>query len=309
MSARPRIHFMAGKGGVGRTTVSAALAVALAREGGRVLLTEMDEATTRAVGEHPALAATLGLEGGLSPEPRRVLPGVDAARLCSATGHEAFLRGNLPGGAVISAALRSRPVRRFLESGPSFHELGQLAHLAHLAAGQVYTDLVVDLPATGHALALVRLPASLRRIISTGPVARALDRMSAAMRDPKVTVPWLVTLPETLPVSETLELAAALSREGLPTPTLVMNRWPSDPFAHLEGEAAGTQRGLAEAWVRASDGVAGSTALARLSEAHAALARLPAAWTLRTLPHLPGLEPGALVDALAARLTHVRSPA
>jgi hypothetical protein len=124
-----------------------------------------------------------------------------------------------------------------------------------------------------------------------------------------VTVPWLVTLPETLPVSETLELAAALSREGLPTPTLVMNRWPSDPFAHLEGEAAGTQRGLAEAWVRASDGVAGSTALARLSEAHAALARLPAAWTLRTLPHLPGLEPGALVDALAARLTHVRSPA
>ena len=64
MSGKSRLHFIAGKGGVGRTTIAAALAQALAQAAPpsrpRVLVVEMDEATTRAVGEHPALAATLG---------------------------------------------------------------------------------------------------------------------------------------------------------------------------------------------------------------------------------------------------------
>ena len=304
MSGKSRLHFIAGKGGVGRTTIAAALAQALAQAAPpsrpRVLVVEMDEATTRAVGEHPALAATLGRGEALPPEPVRISAHLDAARLCSMTGHEAFLKGHLPGGALIAAALRSKAVRRFLESGPSFHELGQIAHLAHLAHSGHYAHIVVDLPATGHALGLARLPESMRRIISAGPVARALDQCTLTLRDPRRTTAWIVALPELLPVSETLELVEALEREGLPPPRVLLNRWPADPFS---GDEA--LREAAAAFFDAHGPVGGSVAFGRLREAIEARARLPAARIAATLPHLAGRETRALVDALATSLVGV----
>ena len=304
MSGKTRLHFIAGKGGVGRTTLAAALAQALAQgtpvARPRVLVVEMDEATTRAVGEHPALAATLGRGEALPPEPVRISANLDAARLCSMSGHEAFLRGHLPGGALIVAALRSKAVRRFLESGPSFHELGQIAHLAHLAHSGHYAHIVVDLPATGHALGLARLPESMRRIISAGPVARALDQCTAALRDPRRTTAWIVTLPELLPVSETLELVEALQREGLPPPRVLVNRWPADPFS---GDEA--LREAAAAFFDAQGPVSGSVAFGRLREAFEARARLPAGLTAATLPHWAGRDARALVDALVTPLAEV----
>jgi len=304
MSGKTRLHFIAGKGGVGRTTLSAALAQALSHGAlparPRVLVVEMDEATTRAVGEHPALAATLGRGEALPPEPVRISEHLDAARLCSMTGHETFLRGHLPGGALIAAALRSKAVRRFLESGPSFHELGQIAHLAHLAHRGHYAHIVVDLPATGHALGLARLPESMRRIISAGPVARALEKCTAALRDPHRATTWVVTLPELLPVSETLELVDALQREGLSQPRVLVNRWPADPF---DGDEALSE--AAAAYFDAHGPVSGSVAFGRLREAFEARARLPAALASTTLPHLAGVEGRALVETLARCLAKV----
>ena len=91
-----------GKGGVGRTTVSVALARAAARAGRKTLLMEIayEDGVQSAVGE------VLGC-GRLSDMPEKVESNLSVAHLWARTGHEGFLRTILPGAALIRAALRS----------------------------------------------------------------------------------------------------------------------------------------------------------------------------------------------------------
>ena len=70
--------------------------------------------------------------------------------------------------------------------------------------------IIVDLPATGHALALAQIPASLLRVIPTGPIANAVREGLDLLTDPARTGAIVVTLPETLPVSEALELVQGI---------------------------------------------------------------------------------------------------
>jgi arsenite-transporting ATPase len=314
-----RLHFVLGKGGVGRTTTAGALALALreASGGAAVLVVEMDELSTEAggadaPGNFPALLRAFGhaeSETPATPEeafwPRPVAPGIDAARLTAACGHEAFLKSALPGGVMLTGALRSRPIRRFLESAPAFHEMGQMAHLAALVGAldgvsppRRYAHAVVDLPATGHALALAELPDAARKIIPVGPVARGLAEVQACMRDPRRSDVWVVTLPETLPVSETLELLEALRTHGQPAPRIVVNRWPADPFDGAEPAA----RAAAAALVARHPEVRGARAFRALIEAREATARLPETLTVVRSPHRPDLSGQALLTALASAL-------
>ena len=306
------LHFVVGKGGVGRTTVSAALALALAREGGRVLVAELDELAAegkgaKAPGNFPALLRAFGRmetpTGEQAALPIAVSPGVEAVRLRAPLGHEAFLRASLPGGALLSGALRSAPIRRFLEAAPSLHELGQLAHLASLVGGfgdpsvpSHFAHAVVDLPATGHALALVQLPDAVRRIIPVGPVARRLSQAAELMRDPRRCEVYVVTLPETLPVSETLELLAALSAHRIDHPKVIVNRWPIEPLGAVESAAA-------EALIERHPGVQGARTLRALKEGKSAAARLPS--VLCHLPAVYGCKPAALLESLAGKLAGV----
>ncbi len=314
-----RLHFVLGKGGVGRTTTAGALAMALrdTSGGGAVLVVEMDELSTEAggadaPGNFPAMLRAFGHAESEAPAtaedafwPRPVAPGIDAARLTAACGHEAFLRSALPGGALLTGALRSRPIRRFLESAPAFHEMGQMAHLAALIGAldgvsppRRYVHAVVDLPATGHALALAELPDAARTIIPVGPVARGLAEVQACIRDPRRSDVWVVTLPETLPVSETLELLGALRTHGQPSPRIVVNRWPADPFAAAEPAA----REAAAELVARHPEVRGARAFRALVEARDATARLPAGLTVVHAPQRPELQGLALLSALSTAL-------
>ena len=318
-AARPRFHFVLGKGGVGRTTTTGALALALRQTlppGGRVLVVEVDELSTEeggadAPGNFPALMRAFGRQDSPSAEaaalPRPIAPGIDVARLTASLGHEAFLESALPGGAMLTGALRSRPIRRFLESAPAFHEMGQMAHLAALvgalgkdSGGSPYAHAVVDLPATGHALALAELPDAARKIIPVGPVARALGEAQAVMRDPTRADVWVVTLPETLPVSETLELLESLKVHGQPRPRIVVNRWPADPFA--EAGAAPEAREAAARLVARHPEVRGARAFRALTEATEATGRLPAGLPVLHLPARPESHGLALLEQLAPHL-------
>lgn len=322
-AARPRFHFVLGKGGVGRTTTTGALALALQKTlpaGGRVLVVEVDELSTEAggpdaPGNFPALMRAFGRQdtpsAAASALPRPVAPGIDVARLTAALGHEAFLESALPGGALLTGALRSRPIRRFLEAAPAFHEMGQMAHLAALVGalgkrggGAPYAHAVVDLPATGHALALAELPDAARKIIPVGPVARALGDAQAVMRDPTRSDLWVVTLPETLPVSETLELLESLKLHGQSAPRIVMNRWPADPFHAAGGDvsASAISRAAAALLVGRYPEVRGARAFRALNEADEAAARLPAPLSRVRLPERPELHGLALLEALAPHL-------
>lgn len=296
-----RALLVSGKGGVGKTTFAAALARAAVATGRQVLLAEVEVSPEDADSPSP-LASLMGVR---SPGPRvsEVSPGLSYVRLSSIEGQRLFLHEVLPVRLMADAALRTRALRRFLEAAPALREMGVLYQMLALVrrtrpdGRPLYPLTVLDLPATGHALALASLPDALLSVMPGGPIGRAVREGLELLRNPVLTGALLVTLPEPLPVSETLELATAIGRHRIPLAAGVLNRVPDNPFPP-EGRAA------VERLLGTHGPHRGQRALARLDRAQAAEARLagnlPA--PLLTLPELPehGRE---LVARLATHLT------
>ena len=159
---------------------------------------------------------------------------------------------------------------------------------AHLADGRPRYDLVIlDAPATGHGLDMLRVPRVILDVAPPGLLRREAEDAVALFRDPSRGGVVLVTLPEDRPVSETLELHTALRDElAMPVHALVVNQVLPRLFSANERDAV---RSLGEA-------VSASSPLATLARAgrgrvlreevqEASLARLAAA-----LPRLPRVE-------------------
>jgi arsenite/tail-anchored protein-transporting ATPase len=292
---------VSGKGGVGKTTIAAALARAAVASGRRVLLAEVEVSSDEQNGPSPLAT----LVGARAPGPRvtEVSRGLSFVRLSPIEGQRLFLQDVLPLRVMADAALRTRALRRFLEAGPALREMGILYQMLHLLrstrpdGSPVHTLNILDLPATGHALALAALPDALLSVMPGGPVGRAVREGLSLLRDPALTGALLVTLPEPLPVSETLELATAIQRHRIPLTAGVLNRMPDNPFSP-DGRAA-VERLLDEHGPHR-----GQRALAQLDRARAAEVRLaghlPA--PLFTVPELPAMGT-ELVERLATHFT------
>lgn len=237
---RRRVILVTGKGGVGRTSVAAALAGAAAQTGRRVLLGEI----AGPEGGGSPLAQLFGRER-FNPTPCEIAENLRACSLWAPTGHELFLRSVLPGGGLISLALRSKAIRTFMAAAPSLIEMGWFYHLLALLRAERPDEtpqhelIVLDMPATGHALALTSLPAILHRMIERGPLVKALSDGQSYLNDPEKTAAWVVTLPEILPVSEAIELIAGLEKTAVPLGGVVLNRFPTDLFTPKEREYLG----------------------------------------------------------------------
>ncbi len=76
----------------------------------------------------------------------------------------------------------------------------------------------------------------LLRLLPRGPIAAALREGQSYLNDPKKASAYVVTLPETLPVSECLELLEGLKKTAMPTGGVILNRFPVDPFTRNERE-------------------------------------------------------------------------
>jgi arsenite-transporting ATPase len=296
-----RVVLVTGKGGVGKTTLTAALARLATRTGRRVLVGELGGEVT---GPSPLRQALTGVDAPLVEEPTPLGPGLDAVRVTAAAGHRDFLRGALPLGFLAERALRADVLQRFLNGAPGFAELGMLYRGLSLERekrhGAPRWDLVLlDAPASGHALALATLPAVALRLISAGPIARALGEGVSLLTDPERTCAVVATVPEALPVSEAMELVTGLEKAGVAVGGLVANLVPPDPFS-LEEHA------LLDALVGAGEGaraqLLGRRSVDALRRARAALARLegagrsllPVSWRADSGP--------ALVDVMAREL-------
>lgn len=271
-----------GKGGVGRSSVTAALASLAQRAGKRVLVTELGEDDE----SYSHLAHLLG-RNYLPEKVEELQPGIHGARLISRVGQEAFLTSVLRVGALARAALSSDALRRLLSAAPSFREMGIFYHLLTYLRARRHDDtpvhelILVDMPATGHALALTGLPQVLLRLVSRGPIPEALKEGQAYLNNPATGAAYVVTLPETLPVSESLELIEGLQKSEMTCGGVIVNRMPVEIFTPEERAAL--------APILEAHEVFGEEGFRRLGEAQRAVARLRAAVALPifTVPELP----------------------
>lgn len=233
-----RLLLITGKGGVGRTTVAAALGLLCSRSGRRVLLLELGESEE----DFSPLARYFGRDR-LGAELQQLAPGLKGGLLMASSGHALFLSKVLRLPLLVRAALRSKALRRFLDAVPSFHEMGLFQHMLNFMQqenedGQpAHEVVIIDMPATGHTLALTKLPQILLKLIPGGPMTTELRAGMAYVNDPKLSAAWVVTLPEVLPVSEALELVEGLRESNTPFGGVVLNRVPADHFTAGERAA------------------------------------------------------------------------
>jgi len=235
-----RCIIVTGKGGVGKTTLTAALGRGFAAQGKRVLLTEIVPNAETPSQLHEAL-------GGPHPseEPTLVSENLWVTLLTPTMGHLRFLQDALPLKLLADTAMRSQGLKKFLSAAPGFSDMGVMYRMLDLCKrtrgdGALQWDVcIVDSPATGHALALAQIPEFLTRVIPGGPIFRAADEGVKFLTDPKLTACVVVTLPETLPVTEAMELEKGLGKHKLPVSAIVVNRVPRDPFSAEERAALG----------------------------------------------------------------------
>jgi anion-transporting ArsA/GET3 family ATPase len=228
-----RLLIVTGKGGVGKSTVAAALALLASRRGKRVLVAEVNaqERVAPLLGAPPA-----------GPVPREALPSLFTVDVDPQHALEEYALMVVKVRAIYEAVFENRLVRFFLRVIPSLPEtlmLGKILHEARAAdaRGRPRWDLVVlDAPATGHAVQLLGVPASLLDTVPAGPLRRDAQWMQDLLADPARTAVCLVALPEEMPVVESIELDARVRDElRLPRGVLVLNAVPEARFGAEEG--------------------------------------------------------------------------
>jgi len=233
-----RALIVVGKGGVGRTSVSAALALLCASGRGRVLAIEYDRrgALAAALGNKPSLAAV------------ESMPGVWTAVLDGTYQLEEYLATVVPSRAMLKAIVHSGIYRYFVEAAPGLRDLimiGKIYHeLEYRPPVKPWDMVVLDAPATGQALEVLRMPLAAHETFGGAIVGRTAERVAELLRDPARCAVVLVTSPEAFAVSETLEACAELVSIGLHVAAIVMNRM-REPRFDARG-VGGLERALAK---------------------------------------------------------------
>ena len=167
-------------------------------------------------------------------EPTLVAEGVHAAHMELEPALIDYVSQHLRLRSLATGIVRNQVLRRFLFAAPGVNELATLYRITELVAGQGgarWDPLLVDLESTGHATMFFELPHAFEDVARDGPLRGLLASSVALLHEPARTALHLVTLPEDLPVVETVRLYHALKdREHLPLGCLFINRVPGAPF-------------------------------------------------------------------------------
>lgn len=221
-----RLILVTGKGGVGKTTVSAALALVASRAGKKVVVCEVEGPS--------AIAPLLGARAG-GHEPRPVGQGVHLAVLCPEEGIRNYLADKIKVPGLVDLVFKQPVVSRFFRAAPAFSEMGVLYSISRLleetSGGKPKWDhVIVDLPASGHAVGMLEAPFIGKKIFVTGPVRALCESIEKILVDHELSACAVVTLPEELPVNEALELSAKLEERGLHVQGVIANAVEGEPL-------------------------------------------------------------------------------
>ena len=224
-----RLVIVTGKGGTGKTTVAAALALAGAERGLRVVLAEVgrEEQVPRLLSPG---SAPVGYAG------RELLPGLTAMRIDPFAALAEYLGLQMGGSLIADRVVANRGFRQLMTAAPGWRELITLGKVWHLEQmeerGHPAIDLiVVDAPATGHGLTFLDVPRLVATAISGGPLRRNAAEVERMLSDPQRTRLLPVALAEELPVRETRELVDRLhSKIGIAVDRIVVNAVEPPPL-------------------------------------------------------------------------------
>jgi anion-transporting ArsA/GET3 family ATPase len=211
--------FVTGKGGVGKSTTAAALGLLAARRGLRTVVAELSgqERLQRLFDRH-----------GQHFEEVELAPGLFSISIDPEHAMDEYLR--VKAGALGHALASSRLFQAFAMATPGMRELlsigkvWELAQLHRRTHGAAPYDLViVDAPATGHGLGLLRTPRTFADIAHVGPIAHQGRAIAETIADREFTGVVAVATPEEIPVNETLSLCETVARERLALDLVVLN--------------------------------------------------------------------------------------
>jgi anion-transporting ArsA/GET3 family ATPase len=236
--------FVVGKGGVGKTTVAAALGLAAARKGKRVLVA-MANAKER--------LSTLLEVAPIGPHNQQIGPNFDAVNMVPQHALEEYGLMVLKSRALAHAIFDNRVIAGLLRGTPGIEAWSMLGKAYYHTKetrddGSKRYDLVIlDSPATGHGLDMLRVPRVIVDVAPPGLLRREAEEALELFRDRSRTGVVLVTLAEDMPVNETIELESAIRDELRMHPhTLVVNQVLPRLFAP-------TERGVAAELVSSLD--------------------------------------------------------
>ena len=230
-----RFTLITGKGGVGKSTLAAALALLSAQRGFRTLVCELNthERVSRLLGHEPAGSNVTKLEENLwsvNINPAEAMQEYGLMKLKFRAFYRLVFENPLVG-----ALVRFIPgINDLLMLGKAFNHERELDQ-----NGQpVWDRIIIDAPATGHSLTFFTLPKVIMNAVPSGNMHQETHDMWDLLSDPNRSGIHLVSIPEELPIQETIELFTALTRDiQLPVSTIFLNQVPTAAVpSHLSSD-------------------------------------------------------------------------
>ncbi|HEY6427122.1 MAG TPA: ArsA-related P-loop ATPase [Acidimicrobiales bacterium] len=228
-AAQSHVIVVAGKGGVGKTTMSAALARMAADAGLSVLIVELEGKS--------GITGAFGRRGDLAYEEEQLAPSVRARRITPDDALVEYLEDH--GLKRVSKRLAHSGLIDVVATAiPGIRDVLVLGKVKQLELEGASDLIVVDAPATGHAITFLTSASGLVSAARGGPLRAQAQDVVELLSDPARCRVILVTLPEELPVSETIESAYTLEdRAGVQLGPVIVNACDPEPFG-LERPAA-----------------------------------------------------------------------
>lgn len=217
-----QIHLVTGKGGVGKSTFALALGKKLARQNRKVLVVEL--------GEESYFSHFLNLPPlAYAPTPYPA-GGFDVARWDGTSALSEYVRHLLKLDSLHKIFFENQVTRSLVDAAPGLKELAILGKITSgpprwVGPKMDYDDLVVDAFATGHFLALLRAPLGMSQTFRRGPMAEQTQAIMQTLNHPQWTQLHIVSLPEELPIVETIESIQELNQLLKIKPQIWLNKF------------------------------------------------------------------------------------
>lgn len=238
---RHRLLIISGKGGVGKTTLAAALGIVCARAGKTTLVAEVE-------GKR-ALSALFDSDP-LTPEPLQLRNNLYGMNISPEEALEEYLDVQFKMRTIAKPLASSQLVDYVTHAAPGLRDILMLGKVWHLATRKQEFDVIVlDTPAAGHAVSMLRSPIGFLHAVPVGPLAGHARQVLEWLQDPEEVSIHLASMPEEMPVNETIETTQMLEDKlGMNVASVFLNML----YPEFEAEGALKQINSPEELVRLS---------------------------------------------------------